>query len=81
MNELLKAKYYKLISDKDFEHYELVGKLLAEIENKLIHSHYSVPKKELIDTANLIKDSEGAVYNELINDINSGLIYGGSNNG
>jgi hypothetical protein len=81
MNELLKAKYYKLINDKDFEHYEIVGKLLAEIEDKLIHSHNSVPKEDLIDIASLIKESEGTVYNELINDINSGLIYGGSSNG
>lgn len=80
MNELLKAKYYKLINIKDFEHYEEVGNVLANIENELIKSNYHISKAELITLAESIKIFEERVYSELIQDINSGLI-GGCNDG
>lgn len=80
MNELLKAKYYKIINSNDFSQYENVGKILAIIENKLIQSDYTIPPEKLIELLSPLIEFEQDVYQEIIKDINSGLIYGGGNN-
>lgn len=74
MDELLKAKYYKLINTKDFNHYEIVGKVLSEIENMLIQSNNHVAADDLIAIASSLKGSEVDVYDELIKDINGHLL-------
>lgn len=80
MSELLKAKYYKLIKDKAFLQYEIVGKTLASIESQMIISGNNISKEDLIQLSEPLKELENDVYNEIIKDINSGLIYGGSKN-
>lgn len=80
MNEMLKVKYYKLINNKDFLNYENVGNVLAMIENKLILSGNAIVASELIELLLPLKESESDVYNEILKDINSGLLYGGSDN-
>ncbi|MDD2203004.1 MAG: hypothetical protein PHD78_01240 [Bacilli bacterium] len=80
MNELLKAKYYSLIKQPDFNQYEKIGKILALIENQIIKSDNSISKEELVKLAEPLKELEGDVYIEIIKDINNGLIYGGSKN-
>ena len=77
---MLKTKYYKLINNKDFLNYENVGNVLAMIENKLILSGNAIVASELIELLLPLKESESDVYNEILKDINSGLLYGGSDN-
>lgn len=80
MNELLKTKYYGLIKNKNFIQYEKIGKVLATLENKLIDSQNQISKEQLIEFLLPIKTLEQDVYNEIIKDLNNGLIYGGINN-
>lgn len=75
MNELLKTKYYNLIKNKDFNSYEKVGSILANIEDMLMNSNYKIAKEELVKLLLPIKEVEIDIYNEIIKDINSGLLY------
>lgn len=75
MNDINKLKYYKLIDNKDYYDYEIVGKVLAQIEDILIKNDNIVSKAILIDIIEPLKDKYNKVYYELLNDINSGIIY------
>ena len=75
MNDINKLKYYKLIDNKDYYDYEIVGKVLAQIEDILIKNDNIVSKAILIDIIEQLKDKYNKVYYELLNDINSGIIY------
>lgn len=75
MNDIIKLKYYKLIDNKDYYDYEIVGKVLSLIEDILIKNDNIVSKAILIDIIEPLKDKYNKVYYELLNDINSGIIY------
>ena len=79
MNDLLKAKYYEFIKNKNFDNYEIAGKVFAEIEDKLIKSNGTIEKETLVNLIFPIKEIGIDLYNEMMKDINC-LIMVGSNN-
>ncbi|MFA5407830.1 MAG: hypothetical protein WC343_03565 [Bacilli bacterium] len=76
MNELLKTKYYGLIKSDDYVSYGKIGIVIASIEDQLILSDNTVSKDHLIEILLPIKETENDLYNEMLKDIDSGLIYG-----
>ncbi len=80
MNEVLKSKYYGLIENRDYAHYEMVGNALAALENKMICSNNIVAIQDLVNTIAPIQQTESEVYDEIEKDINNGIIGGGNNN-
>lgn len=78
MREELKTKYYNLISEPNLQKLIMVGNALATIEDKLIISSYQISREELKEALDFLKTSEIDIYNEIIKDIDNGLICGDS---